>query len=260
MSSKRVLQDLIFIHLDSGKYSNKYWKQKIFRVSGEWECPHGVVLREDQRVPREWRPLVDDLRILPGLFVAQKNEVSEMLLHSHNPMNWVNEKMAGIDFDHVVTEDVPRKHFRYHIPEGKVPHDKKGKPMQKKIGTFEKSTAGDGPKKSSNAKGKLQKEALLQRASFWERPLRESQRKIRIQHGLLSRVHFCGMLGQPTTPTVPDDIPEAQAEILPKFLEEPIPNMTALSTPHVAGKDTSVQELAPEALTPHFSFIRKGDV
>lgn len=67
----RVRQDPILIHLDPDKYSNKkFWKQQIFRVSGEWECPHGVVLPEGQRVPRKWRPLVDDQRILSGLSVA----------------------------------------------------------------------------------------------------------------------------------------------------------------------------------------------
>lgn len=63
-------------------------------------------------------------------------------------MNWVNEHMVEVDFDHVVTEDALREHLGYHIPEGKVPLDKKGKPMQKKSGTSEKSTVGGGPKKS----------------------------------------------------------------------------------------------------------------
>jgi hypothetical protein len=113
-----VHQDPMFIHLNQGKYSNnKYWKEQIFRVSGDWECPHGVALPKDQMVPREWRPLVDDFRILPSLSVVQKEEVKDMLLYSQDPINWIDEDMAGIDFDHTVTNDALREHLEYHISE-----------------------------------------------------------------------------------------------------------------------------------------------
>jgi hypothetical protein len=79
----RVCQDPIFIYLDQRKYgNNKGWRKQIFLVSGEWECPTNTVLPNSQRVPREWRPLVDDLRILLRLSIVKIKEVNDMLSFS----------------------------------------------------------------------------------------------------------------------------------------------------------------------------------
>jgi hypothetical protein len=152
----QVRQSPLFIHLNQNKYSNnRFWKQEIFRVSGEWECPHNVVLSEDQRVPREWRPLEDDLKIHPDLSATQKDEIAKMIAYSADPANWVDEKSAGIDFDELVTDAALRQHFGYHIPENKVLLNKMGKPKQKKAADVPKNSATGGTsKKSSKAKRK----------------------------------------------------------------------------------------------------------
>jgi hypothetical protein len=43
-----------------------------------YQCPHGVVLLEEQRVLRDWRPLTNNLKTPPSLNKIQKNEVKEM--------------------------------------------------------------------------------------------------------------------------------------------------------------------------------------
>jgi hypothetical protein len=78
----RVHQEPVFIHLEGGKYfNNKYLKQQIFHMSREWECPQGTVLPVEQMVPRDWRPLTDDLKTPPSLNETQRNEFKEMLCH-----------------------------------------------------------------------------------------------------------------------------------------------------------------------------------
>jgi hypothetical protein len=94
----RVRQDPIFIYLDQRKYgNNKGWREQFFRVSGEWECPSQSVISDSQRVPREWRPLVDDLRILPTLSVAKIKEVNTMLSFSARAVQ------SSIDYENLVS-------------------------------------------------------------------------------------------------------------------------------------------------------------
>jgi hypothetical protein len=94
----RVRQDPMFIYLDQRKYgNNKGWRQQFFRVSGEWECPSHTTIPDSQRVPREWRLLVDDLRILPTLSVPKIKEVNNMLSFSARSVR------TAIDFENLVS-------------------------------------------------------------------------------------------------------------------------------------------------------------
>jgi hypothetical protein len=63
--------------------------------------------------------LDDDLRVPPGLSVAKRNEVLQMLAFSQNPINWVNANMTGIDYDHLVTSATLETCFGYRILEDK---------------------------------------------------------------------------------------------------------------------------------------------
>jgi hypothetical protein len=63
--------------------------------------------------------LDDDLRVPPGLSVAKRNEVLQMLAFSQNPINWVNANMTGIDYDHLVTSAALETCFGYRILEDK---------------------------------------------------------------------------------------------------------------------------------------------
>jgi hypothetical protein len=95
----------------------------MFWVSGEWECPTGTILPEDQRVLREWKPLVDDLRILPKPSIPKITEVNKMLSYS------VRSVQAAIDFDNLVSVQSLNNCFGYQLPDNKVVLDKKGVPI-----------------------------------------------------------------------------------------------------------------------------------
>lgn len=146
----RVRQDPIFIYLDQRKYGkNKGWRQQVFRVSGEWECPADTVLLDTQRVPRDWRPLVDDLRILPKLSVPKIKEVNEMLSFS------IRSVWETIDFENLVSVQSLNNCFGYQLPENKVALDKKGVPIPGWILTTGRPIPGNAPKKVTR-KGAIQ--------------------------------------------------------------------------------------------------------
>jgi hypothetical protein len=120
----RVHQDPIFIYLDQRKYgNNKGWRQQFFRVSGEWECPSQSAIPDTQRVPREWRPLVNDLRILPTLSIAKVKEVNAMLSFSARAVQ------SSIDYENLVSVQSLNECFGYQIPERKIILDKRGAPI-----------------------------------------------------------------------------------------------------------------------------------
>jgi hypothetical protein len=85
-----------------------------------YQCPHGVVLLEEQRVLRDWRPLTNNLKTRQALTKSRRMRLRK----------WRDEKSVGINFDQIVTEDTLRRHFGYSIPVGKVPLDKKGNPPE----------------------------------------------------------------------------------------------------------------------------------
>jgi len=116
----RVRQDPIFIYLDQCKYgNNKGWREQFFRVSGEWEYPSQSIIPDSQRVPREWRPLVDDLRILPTLSIAKVKEVNIMLSFS------ARAGQSSIDYENLVSVQSLNECFGYRIPEQKIILDKR---------------------------------------------------------------------------------------------------------------------------------------
>jgi hypothetical protein len=146
----RVRQDPIFIYHDQRKYgNNKGWRQQIFRVSGEWECPAGSTLPDEQKVPRDWRPLVDDLRILPRLSVSKIKEVNEMLSFS------VWSVWASIDFENLVSMQSLNDCFGYQLLENKMALDNRGFPIPGWTLTTGRPIPGNAPKKSAR-KGTLQ--------------------------------------------------------------------------------------------------------
>jgi hypothetical protein len=117
----RVRQDPIFIYLDQRKYgNNKGWRQQFFRVFGEWECPSQSAIPDSQRVPREWRSLVNDLRILPTLSIAKVKEVNAMLSFSARAVQ------SSIDYENLVSVQSLNECFGYQIPERKIILDKRG--------------------------------------------------------------------------------------------------------------------------------------
>jgi hypothetical protein len=143
-----VRQDPMFIYLDQRKYeNNKGWRQQIFRVSGEWECPLQTVLPNTQRVPREWRPLVDDLQILPKLSVTKIKEVNEMLSFSAKSVQ------ASINFENLVSAWSLNECFRYQIPENKVTLDRRGAPISGWSVTTCKPIPGKALKKATLKEG-----------------------------------------------------------------------------------------------------------
>jgi len=140
----RVRQDPMFIYLDQRKYvNNKGWRQQFFRVSGEWDCPSHFTLPDSQRVPREWRPLVDDLRILPTLSVSKVKEVNEMLSFSARAVQ------APIDFENLVSVRSLNECFGYQIPERKVTLDKRGAMISGWSVTTSRPILGKVPKKAA---------------------------------------------------------------------------------------------------------------
>jgi hypothetical protein len=90
------------------------------------------VFSTDERVPREWAPLVDNLREHPKLDVTERRRVDSMLLFSQTGRNF-----ELINFDHIVMVANMREIFGYWIPENKVPFDKKGKSKTAKKGRSE---------------------------------------------------------------------------------------------------------------------------
>jgi len=146
----RVRQDPIFIYLDQRKCgNNKGWRQQIFRVFGEWECPTNTVLPDSQRVPREWRPLVDDLRILPRFSIAKIKEVNDMLSFSARSVP------MSIDFENLVSVQSLNNYFGYRISESKVALEKKGAPIPGWTLTTGRPISGNAPKKATR-KGTMQ--------------------------------------------------------------------------------------------------------
>jgi hypothetical protein len=140
----RVRQDPIFIYLDQRKYgNNKGWREQFFRVSGEWECPSQSVIPDSQRVPREWRPLVDDLRILPTLSIAKVKEVNAMLSYSARAVQ------SSIDYENLVSVQSLNECFGYQIPEQKVILDKRGAPIDGWSVTTSRPIPGKVPKKAA---------------------------------------------------------------------------------------------------------------
>jgi hypothetical protein len=137
-----VRQDPIFIYLDQRKYgNNKGCREQFFRVSGEWECPSQSIIPNSQRVPREWRPLVDDLRILPTLSIAKVKEVNTMLSFS------ARAGQPSIDYENLVSVQSLNECFGYRIPEQKVILDKRGAPISGWSVTTSRPIPGKVPKK-----------------------------------------------------------------------------------------------------------------
>jgi hypothetical protein len=140
----RVHQDPIFIYLDQRKYgNNKGWRQQFFRVSGEWECPSQSAIPDSQRVPREWRPLVNDLRILPTLSIAKVKEVNAMLSFSARAIQ------SSIDYENLVSVQSLNECFGYQIPERKIILDKRGAPIAGWSVTTSRPIPGKVPKKAA---------------------------------------------------------------------------------------------------------------
>jgi hypothetical protein len=69
-----------FIFLSPNYSNNRGWRSKFFRVSGEWESAAPVA--EDQRMPREWRPLQIDWREALALNATGRRRVATMLTFS----------------------------------------------------------------------------------------------------------------------------------------------------------------------------------
>jgi hypothetical protein len=139
----RVRQDPIFIHLEQRKYgNNKGWREQFFRVSGEWESPSQSVIPDSERVPREWRPLVDDLRIPPRLSVAKVKEVNTMLSFSARAAG-----QSSIDYENLVSIQSLNECFGYRIPEQKVILDKRGTPITGWSVTTSRPIPGKVPRK-----------------------------------------------------------------------------------------------------------------
>lgn len=139
----RVRQDPIFIYLDQRKYgNNKGWREQFFRVSGEWEYPSQSAILDSQRVPREWMPLVDDLRILPTLSIAKRKEVHAMLSFSARAVQ------SEINYENLVSVQSLNECFGYSIPEQKVTLDKRGAPIAGWSVTTSRPIPGKAPKKA----------------------------------------------------------------------------------------------------------------
>jgi hypothetical protein len=89
---------------------------------------------DDQRIPREWRPIQVDLKEPPAGPVAVnatwRRRVATMLTFSQTPTN-----VLKIDYDNIVTDENMRKVLKYNIPIGKVWYDRKGKTMVRKSGS-----------------------------------------------------------------------------------------------------------------------------
>jgi hypothetical protein len=69
----------IFIFLTQTYSNKKQWRQQTFRVSGQWEAADSEILFEDQRVPWEWAPLVNDLREPLELDSTERRRVDTVL-------------------------------------------------------------------------------------------------------------------------------------------------------------------------------------
>lgn len=138
----RVRQDPIFIYLDQRKYgNNKGWREQFFRVSGEWECPSQSVIPDSERVPREWRPLVDGLRTPPRLSIAKIKEVNTMLSFS------ARAGQSSISYENLVSVQSLNECFGYQIPEQKMILDKRGTPITGWSVTTSRPIPGKVPRK-----------------------------------------------------------------------------------------------------------------
>lgn len=118
-------------------------------------------------MPREWAPLVDDLREPPELEVLERREVDTMLYFSLEKLNF-----ELINFDNIVMDVNMRDIHGYRIPENRIPFDKKGKSTTKKMGGSE-TTA---PRQDAPKKGKEKKQGAPDkgRGKMSEAPWRPS--------------------------------------------------------------------------------------
>jgi hypothetical protein len=138
----------IFIYLCQNYSNNKDWRRQLSWVSGQWESVNTEVFSEDQRVPWEWAPLVNDLREPPELNITERRRVDTMLI-----LSWMGSNFDSIKFDHIVTDTNMREILEYWIPGNKVPFDKKGKSKTAKKGQSETDALKrDAPKKGKGKK------------------------------------------------------------------------------------------------------------
>jgi len=144
-----VRNNPIFIYPSPTYSNNRGWRSEFFSVSGDWESV--VPLPDNQRMPREWRPIQADLREAPALNATGRRRVATMLTFSQTPGNAVK-----IDYDNIVTEENMWKVLKYQIPTGKVWCDQKGKTMVRKSGNevaatprAKASEVAPGPKRST---------------------------------------------------------------------------------------------------------------
>jgi hypothetical protein len=105
----------IFIKLKSGLTNNKFWEQQFFHVSGEWECPEGIVLPKNRRMLRTWRLLRPDRCEPPSISITDREDVGR-----------ISEKFEEIDFDTLVTDETMRRFLGYTILENKKTVTKRG--------------------------------------------------------------------------------------------------------------------------------------
>jgi hypothetical protein len=92
-------------------------------------------------VPREWRPLVDDLRIPPRLSIAKVKEVNTMLSFS------ARAGQSSISYENLVSVQSLNECFGYQIPEQKVILDKRGTPITGWSVTTSRPIPGKVPRK-----------------------------------------------------------------------------------------------------------------
>jgi hypothetical protein len=114
----------IFIKLKSGLTNNKFWEQQFFRVSGEWECPKGVIFPENRRKSRTWPLLRPDRSELPSISISDREDV--MKISDWSAARVKIEKFEEIDFDNTVTEENLRQFLGYNIPRDKKTITKRG--------------------------------------------------------------------------------------------------------------------------------------
>lgn len=114
-----------------------------------------MTLPEEQRVLREWKPLVDDLWILSKLRIPKITKVNEMMSFS------VRSVHALIDFENLITVQNLNNCFGYLMPENKVVLDKRGVPILGWSLTTGRPIPENAPRKSTKkgaAKGGTPKE------------------------------------------------------------------------------------------------------
>jgi hypothetical protein len=96
----------IFIKLKSGLTNNKLWEQQFFRVSEEWECPEGIVVRENRMMPQSWRLLQPDRCEPPSISITNREDVGRISDWSEARVK--AEKFEEIDFNTLVTDETMR--------------------------------------------------------------------------------------------------------------------------------------------------------